>query len=253
LTSLVQLGLNSNRLTGAIPGNFSNLTSLEEGELNLGWNSLYASDGVLDAFLDTKSGEDWSASQTVAPDNVIALPNGGESATVSWDTIEFTGESGGYRVGYSQIPGGPYTDAGTTADKLTTSHFVDGLEPGVTYYFTVASETGPHANNLNRVVSESSAESMAGTEFINEETSFEDPADYRSNPELLEETPFTFLQSNDGFDEPQDAFLATADADISNIDALTLTSSNASWRNEEDDGVFLGLSAWGDFTAEAPA
>jgi hypothetical protein len=127
---------------------------------------------------------------------------------------------------------------------------VDGLEPGVTYYFTVATETDPHINNLNRVVSEPGAESTAATEFINEETTFDSSADFISNPELIEETPFNGLQAADGFDPTQDAVLVTADAGISNADALTLTSFNASWRNAEDDGVFMWLSAWGDFIAE---
>ena len=44
--------------------------------------------------------------------------------------------------------------------------------------------------------------------------------------------------------------LFTVDANISSTEALTLTSSNATWQDAQDDGVFLGLSAWGDFIVE---
>ncbi len=175
LTGLTRFFVFGNALTGEVPNALTALTSLQE--IDFSHNALYTNNGPLDVFLDNQSGFDWSITQTIAPDNVLVEPSGGESVTVNWDPIEFTNETGRYRVGYSQNPGGPYTDAGTTADKLATSHFVDGLAPGISYYFTVRTETDPHLSNLNLVISEPSTESTVIPEFINAETSFSTSSD----------------------------------------------------------------------------
>ena len=61
----------------------------------------------------------------------------------------------------SQTAGGPYTLAGSTADKTTTSLDVTGLTPGQPYYFVVRTVTSAHANNANIVESGDSNEATA--------------------------------------------------------------------------------------------
>ena len=86
-----------------------------------------------------------------------------QSVTLSWDVIEYTGDTGRYRVWYSSDQGGPYADGGTTTDKSTTSLEVTGLSPATTYYFIIRTETDNHANNLNDLVSDPSEEVSATT------------------------------------------------------------------------------------------
>jgi len=85
LINLTDLYLNSNELTGNIPSELGNLSNL--GDMSLRWNGLYTSDSTLDTFLDTKSGHDWSITQTVPPANVVMDSVTDQSVTLSWDVI----------------------------------------------------------------------------------------------------------------------------------------------------------------------
>jgi hypothetical protein len=161
LANLLQLGLGSNQLMGSIPVEIGNLTNLQY--LNLKWNGLYTSDSTLDTFLDTKSFLDWSITQTVPPANVGIDSVTNQSITLSWDVIEYTSDTGRYRIWYSTDQGGPYSDGGSTANKSTTSLEVTGLSPSTTYYFIVRAETDNHANNQNDLVSDPSEEVSATT------------------------------------------------------------------------------------------
>jgi hypothetical protein len=125
--------------------------------MDLRWNALYSSDAGLDTFLDTKSAHDWSATQTVAPDNVHVIGTGVGYISLAWSAIEYTGDTGRYQVWYSTIPDGPYSDGGSTADKSSTSIRLDGLDHTSTYYFVVQTQTDNHVNNQNDLVSEDSA------------------------------------------------------------------------------------------------
>jgi len=161
LSGLEQLDLESNQLSGAIPKSISNLTSLVDTYgLYLGWNALYNNDPELEHFLNIKTGNDgWnSLTQTVAPQRVRVSNVSVDSATLAWETIDYTNNSGGYRVWYKPSMGEAYLDGGITADKNSTSHTVSGLTPGETYTFKVTTETNAHANNANLVVSEPSLE-----------------------------------------------------------------------------------------------
>jgi Leucine-rich repeat (LRR) protein len=249
LSSLQALRLTSNKLTGNIPVELGNLTDLESGEsVELGWNALYASDGILDSFLDTKSGLDWSTTQTIAPYNVAVERQGGGSAMMSWDPIEYSGDTGRYRVFFSDTPGGPYIDAGVTSDKAEGSLTVDGLSPDLAYHFVVQTETDAHANNTNDVISEVSTEVSSAPEYIYESTDFASDLNFLTDP--LDSTVFTELDFNSGFDPTQDAVVSVVDSNTVTPGKLTISSQDATWQNEADDGVFLGLKVYGDFIAE---
>jgi hypothetical protein len=159
MSGLQQLDLDSNRLSGAIPKSLLNLVNLHDTYgLYLGWNALYNNDTELEHFLNIKTGNDgWdSLTQTIAPRRVRVSSIGVDSATLEWEVIDYADQSGGYRVWYKPSAGGVYLDGGITTDKNSTSHTVSSLIPGETYTFRVTTETNPHANNANLVVSEPS-------------------------------------------------------------------------------------------------
>jgi YVTN family beta-propeller protein len=248
LANLLELRLQSNQLSGAVPDQLINLSALHPGGLDISFNGLYTANLTLDDFLDTKSNQNWSTTQTVAPHNIVADSAGGEAATVSWDLIEYFDDPGRYRVMFSRVPGGPYRDAGATSGKLDNSLLVDGLSPGLQHYFVVRAETDSHVNNQNDLISDASAEASATPEYVNEFIDFNTEFDFLTDP--LSETPFTALDFNSGFDATQDALVTTMEASTFEPGHLVISSQNASWHNAKDDGVFLGKKVFGDFIAE---
>ena len=157
LSNLTELWLYSNQLTGSIPTSLTNLTSLTY--TNIGYNALHTSDAALITFLNSKD-PNWASTQTIAPPNVSAI-FGSASITVFWTPITYTGDTGGYRVFYATVGGGPYTFYAQTADKSVSSQVVTGLTPGIPYYFVVQTHTDINGNNLNAVDSENSDEALA--------------------------------------------------------------------------------------------
>ena len=164
LTKLIGLYLNGNNLSGPIPLSLANLSDLGtqalpayESGLNLHWNALHTMDAGLDGFLNTKSESNWSETQTITPETVVASGAGVDSVTINWDPIEFTDENGRFRVLYGTAQGGPYSSDKVTANKTETDLTISGLTAGV-YYFVVRTETDSHDDNTNAVLSNISEE-----------------------------------------------------------------------------------------------
>lgn len=160
LGNLEYLYLNGNKLRGEISTSLNNLTLLSTTHTDIGYNALYSHNGTVRTFLNTKD-PDWEETQTIAPEDVSAVTLSDTSARVSWTPILYTGDSGKYRVYYSETSGGPYTVFGATTDKTISQMDVTGLESGVLYYFVVQSHTDPHPNNQNTVDSYYSEEASA--------------------------------------------------------------------------------------------
>jgi Leucine-rich repeat (LRR) protein len=158
LTQLWELLINSNKLTGDIPATLTNLTGLTA--TNIGYNGLTTSDGTLLSFLNAKD-PDWAATQTIAPVGVTAASLDNAAIMVSWLPVGYTANPGFYNIYISQTAGGPYTLAGSTADKATASSNITGLTPAQRYYFVVRTVTSVHANNANIVESDASVEVSA--------------------------------------------------------------------------------------------
>lgn len=156
LPNIQGLEINGNAVTGEVPGSFINLDSLNS--IDLAYNGLRTDDPALDAFLDTKSFGDWSATQTVAPSNVAVSATTNQSITLTWDPIEYAADAGGYSVWISEVEGGPYLLAGETFDKTVSELEITGLESATTYYLIVRTETDPHPNNANSILSQPSDE-----------------------------------------------------------------------------------------------
>jgi hypothetical protein len=158
LGSLRYLYLDGNNLVSSLPSSLINLTKLYY--MDIGYNGLYTDDETLRAFLNGKD-PDWEDTQTIAPANVSASVLSSSSIRISWTPIVFTGCSGGYKVYYSTTSGGPWSYAGSTANKSAASYDVTGLNPGTTYYFVVKTQTDPNFWNSNTVVSEYSQEASS--------------------------------------------------------------------------------------------
>lgn len=156
LGGLYEIYLDSNKLTGLIPDSLENLQYVNL--VGLRWNGLQTNNASLDSILDDLEFDgDWSITQTIPPANLVITGVGPTSISLAWDAIEYTDDTGRYRVWYSMSPEGPFLDGGATDDKLDTAHTVTGLEEGVSYYLVVRSETDNHYENQNDVVSEDSA------------------------------------------------------------------------------------------------
>jgi hypothetical protein len=153
LSSLRYLWLGGNQLTGELPHSLLDLKDLEYTDLR--WNGLYTSDQELLGFLNSKQlGGDFEGTQTIAPDDLTAVPQGQDSIALSWTPIRYTAHDGAYRIRISSDPEGPFTTTAETEDKITSTITVDGLTPDQLYYFVAETFTEPHAANQSRVTSD---------------------------------------------------------------------------------------------------
>ncbi len=167
LSKLTVLRIGHNRLTGEIPSAAGKLTRLMDNKSNFKWNGLYTGNTSLRAFLEKKQVDgDWESTQTIAPKEVTAVSSSKNDVTITWKTIAYTKDGGGYRVFYSPTRGGPYTPVPTTGDKTATGIKVTGLRPGTRYYFVVRAWTAGHGSNRNSVESGNSKEISAVTRGI---------------------------------------------------------------------------------------
>ena len=123
-----------------------NLTALEAPATDIGYNALYTSDEALITFLNSKD-PDWAATQTIAPTGITATSLDNAVIMVSWLPITYTDDTGGYKVMMSETAGGPYTLAGQTENKTTSSLNVTSLTPGTRYYFVVQTHTNSSSHN----------------------------------------------------------------------------------------------------------
>jgi hypothetical protein len=168
LTSLQELYLHCNQLSGEIPSELVNLTNLSPAipipaGLDLRWNALYSNDPGLAAFLSSKqSGGDWQSTQTVAPDGVTVTSVGDHTAWLEWTPIVYTANGGGYQVHSAEVPGALIA-GGWTDGKTVTTFPVTDLHPGQSYDLIVGGLTDPHSNNQSTVVSEPGSPVMATT------------------------------------------------------------------------------------------
>jgi len=161
LSSLQYLWMISNKFVGEIPANLMNL-NIYNGSGHIDYNGVYTEDPSLIAFLNQKFGANWAASQTVAPENVVATGVSDHAVWLSWDQVSYA-DPGGYNLYVSPAGAGSWTLVDWTADKTTTEFPVAGLDPDTSYDFAVGSFTDPHANNLNLVVSDGNGPVMATT------------------------------------------------------------------------------------------
>lgn len=164
LSNLKNLFLSGNRLDGPVPLQLGNLSNLKGDDSDFRYNKLYTHDDSLRSFLNSKQfGGIWENTQTVAPGGVTVRAISPTSTEVSWIPIAYSDDEGGYRVFYTQSPGGPYTLFGSTGTKIDYLLKVTGLESSSDYYFVVQTRTEAHKFNSSRLDSKYSNEVSSAT------------------------------------------------------------------------------------------
>jgi len=163
--SLGSLYLFSNRLSGEIPAELANITGLSDGSsLRIRWNALHTENASLIAFLDAKQLDgDWQSTQTIAPVNLTVGSLGDHTVWLSWDTVSYQSDPGGYEVFSAPTGTGVWTSGGWTEPKTSNTFPITGLDPGTIYDLAVLTYTAPHTDNLNLVHSDFSLQVMATT------------------------------------------------------------------------------------------
>jgi len=159
LTKLQYLFLHSNHFGGEIPTQLQSLTNLNDGSgLRIEYNALHTDNSTLRDFLNTKqNGGDFESTQTVAPTD-LAWTGAKASGNLSWTVIDYTGDTGAYKIYLSTSSGGPYDYIGDTSDKTVSSYELTDLLELTWYYAVIRTYTNPHGENQNIVTSEDSDE-----------------------------------------------------------------------------------------------
>ncbi len=154
LSSLIYLGMNSNCLFGSVP---QDLMKLDKPTYihDFRWNALYTNNPTIESFMSEKQFVgDWKLTQTVTPSGIYSSDPTETTITIHWNAIDYTGDTGGYRISYATSAGGPFSFYEMTENKSTISMVVTGLTHSTTYYFVVETQTNSHDNNpLNTIVS----------------------------------------------------------------------------------------------------
>jgi len=186
LAQLIALDLESNMLSGKIPDSITNIKwvfhhGYEYLPIHIDYNALYTDNPKVLNYLSSDE-SDWETRQTTAPKDVFAFATSDTSVRVCFSPAAYFNNYGGrYLVSYSTTQGGPYTDAGQTADKSAGYFDVTGLSPDTTYYFIVKSQADPHMYNSNTVTSLPGPEVSAITGAVTEKDlpfgSFDTPID----------------------------------------------------------------------------
>ncbi|MGA7615274.1 MAG: leucine-rich repeat domain-containing protein [Thermoanaerobaculia bacterium] len=204
LASIIQMDLSQNVLSGPVPSSITLLETLEDGGLDVSYNALYTSDGAVLLFLNRKQEGSWQESQTVAPTGVAPGTTTDRSITLSWHTIEYGWDEGGYQAIASLTPGGAPVSIATTPDKWADSVVIRGLAPSTKYYLRVRSVTHPHGYQKNVVTSEATVEVTATT-----------TAKVNAPAEVVLTSPTSGLIEIRGVPQNQDAFVLTNFGDVS--------------------------------------
>ncbi|MBF0451375.1 MAG: DUF1566 domain-containing protein [Candidatus Magnetomorum sp.] len=152
---LQSIRLESNLFSGSVPVRIKRLPFILEGQSDFRYNALYSSDVTVKDFLKKiQQGGDWESTQTIAPASIKFNTIGAYAISLSWNTIPYMTNEGGYEVFYADDPNGLFRIAGPTSNKQTDAINVTGLLPETGWYFKVRTLTRPHADNANTVYSD---------------------------------------------------------------------------------------------------
>ncbi|MEM7533600.1 MAG: Ig-like domain-containing protein [Chloroflexota bacterium] len=155
LTNLSMLSLQGNKLVGDVPGELTTLSSLFDGGLDIGYNTLTA-DPTNSGFLPLQD-PNWFATQTVPPANLQIQGSAGPMFVLTWTPIDYTGDGGFYEVSIAKSATGPFTLHGNTENsggKSAQGYTLSDLDYDITYYVRVRTYTPAHTRQSNESWSE---------------------------------------------------------------------------------------------------
>jgi len=150
------LRLRANGLRGDVPSSYLDLLG-RAAEMDLRWNAF---DPPADAtqVLDSQSGGQFSATQTVAPRAIAVARRAAASFFVSWKPIQFLLGEGGYRIDVFQDPAAgasPIREV-FVAGKEASSALVGDVPAVPTIFVRITTLTDPHPFNPGHVESDAS-------------------------------------------------------------------------------------------------
>ena len=135
LGNLVDFLVTGNQLEGSVPSALCPVTWYA-------YNRIADSDGCT-SWWDSEYPNS-EETQTVAPSQFDAMALSTTEVLLTWVPIPYTSDGGYYELSYSTSPSGPFTVAGTTANKGINSYRVQGLRANTFYAFRIRTFTPAH-------------------------------------------------------------------------------------------------------------
>jgi Leucine-rich repeat (LRR) protein len=167
LSNLSNLELDDNKLTN-IPaeiGNLSNnnlhlyltanqllslpreITNFTSSMLFFDYNAIETTDPEIIEYLNNKM-PNWIETQTVSPKQLTVTNQTGCSIQLSWSSIDYKRQHGGYEIFYSESNNKSYKLYEVTRNKYIEKMDITGLHPKTTYYLKARSVTYPHTISI---------------------------------------------------------------------------------------------------------
>lgn len=142
LTQLEELNLDRNAFEGAVPIGMKALTALTK--LDISYNMLTSSnDEETDAFLTDNQGDNWQATQTVAPTGLTVTATTIDSISLKWTPIAYTADGGKYEIIVS--PDADLSEEDDVLhksdDKTSSKITIAGLSPSTEYHLAIRTRT----------------------------------------------------------------------------------------------------------------
>lgn len=154
LPALTDFYIGYNNFRGPLPRELMSMTRLTS--LDLSYNALFTTDAALRAFVDGKQGSAFEESQTLAPSEVAVSEVTDRSAVVSWKSIFYEWDEGGYELTVTPSGGGAPIVV-VTPYKYVSSTVVRGLSASTSYTVSLRTVTYPHDYQRNVVSSDATA------------------------------------------------------------------------------------------------
>ena len=165
LGNLETLSLSGNQLS-SLPAEIVKLKKLNKAFFSA--NALEISNPEIIQFLNSMQ-SNWKSTQTVCPTQLTVTTKTSNSITLSWLSINYELDKGGYEICYSDSSTELYTLCETTDSKEIEQIILTGLYPNTTYSIKARSFTNPHTsgiwyyNNPNTIYSQFTDEIIVKT------------------------------------------------------------------------------------------
>lgn len=144
LTALTTLRIDNNSLSGAIPGEFCDVTA-HLTMLTLDYNLLTAQGAQVAACVDAVA-PGWQQTQTTAPLGLHATAVATDSILLQWQPISYTQDGGYYEAIVTGNASATPLQKLRTLDKLSASLAITGLAPGRSYQVQITTFTPAHGS-----------------------------------------------------------------------------------------------------------